>query len=162
MAKAATRTLPNVKTYARLAEESFARIVPLLPKKEQAGAGGTFALTDEDGIPYFGFRVGDPPLVKRQGRWTRAFEKCTRAAHGKAKTSRSTRNPTLDRWAGSLWADKSRRRGGFSGFPEDHDEIFVADVLVNAGDMSPAEAKRQLASNKTFKNKKVRRSFNWA
>lgn len=160
MATSANRALPNVDSYTRLALQSFTRILLILPKEERLFAGGTFSLTDEHGVPYFGFQVGDPPLEKRQGRWARSFEKSLRAAHGHCKTSRATRQPVLDRWGGSLWGNFSMYRGSFSGFPEDYDEIFVADVMVAARDMSAAEAKRQLGPNKTFK--KFKHDFVWA
>lgn len=151
---------PDVALYARLADESLKRILPLLPKKERNNAGGSFSLLDPKSIPYFAFRVGNSPEHKHSGRWRRSLEKPRRAHRRGDKTSRASRRPSRDWWGGSLWGDLSNRRGGFSGLPEDFDEIFVADVMVSAGDMSTTEAFKQLKKNKTFQ--KVWRSFHWA
>jgi hypothetical protein len=155
-AKAFVPNLASVKAIASCADVAFSIIYPLLPKNERRHAGGTLALTDKHGVPYFGFMVGRPPRRKRPGRWRRAFEKPQRAARLGHKTSRQSRNPKEDKWAGALWGDLGQVRGGFSGFPEDWDEIYLATVMVFAGLLSQAERLRQLKNNKTFQKHRKR------
>lgn len=159
-AQAYVPTTFAVMSYASIALSAFEMILPLMPKKERKNAGGTFALTDKNGVPHFGFPVGRSLKSKRAGRWRRAFEKSARAARLAHKTSRQSRNPKEDKWAGSLWCSLGQVRGSFSGFPEDWDEIFVATVLLGSHDMSLAEAFRQLENNKTFQ--RVRERLWWA
>jgi hypothetical protein len=153
-------TLPDLGRYLPLANQALAKLLTHLKKEEPGPVGGFFSLTDQEGQPLLVFQVGMPPVEKLKGRFERALEKPLRAALSGHTTSRATRDEERDRWGGALYGGITDVHAGFSGLPEDYDELLVADVLVSAGDLSPLEAFKQLSDNETFST--LRYVFDWA
>lgn len=143
--------------YAEIARQTLLVLLPHVAKGDDPRTGGYLTVADHAGQPLLVMLIGHSP-VERLGRyWRNSLEKAQRTALSRTACSRATRDAARERWIGALLGKTTIV--SFSGFPENFDEILVADVLVQMGDLGAKEARYLLYENEDFR--RLKSLFSW-
>jgi hypothetical protein len=136
-------------------------LLPHLPETDDHHFGGVFCLARSNGQPILVTVVGDVARNKHPQCWTHALEKATRIGKNGDDSARLTRCPP-EQWAGAFRSRASGFIGSFSGLPEDFDEIFVVNLMVDIGAMEPHEAFELVRDNPEFERLRKAGACIWA
>lgn len=146
--------------YIALAEHSLARLLPHLPDGEKHRTGGFISLGDQVGQVRLLAQIGPVSIDKLAAFSRNANEKVLRTALTDSALSRDTLDEKRERYAGGVAAKDFSAYGGFSGLPQNFDEILVIDVFVATNDLDPEDAVRLLRTNPDFV--RLQHLFDWA
>lgn len=111
-------------------------------EKEMHGrTGGYLCIADKTGHPLCIAPIGEMPEEKRKQYFRNAVEKAERLAYTSKYAghlfSRTSRDEKREQWGGAI--SGTRFIWSFSGLPEDGDEIFMAILAAQRGDLTRTE-----------------------